>query len=167
MHCLIDPEMAAHRLPVLRAADVQEPLVNPPLHWAIKHLKELSPDQWLSAAEPREEGWLQLGCDVTSREALIPKNGTDKTILIGLCTLIKSQQQNKWQLTSPRAYWSVVWVYSLRSVERRRNADKKNSCHIKPNRQTGTKTLYWGVINCHVMKCTDVWCGATEYIVQN
>lgn len=66
LYALFDPEVAAHGLPVLRAADVEQPLVHTPLHGGVKNLKELGSDQRLSAAKPREERWLQLRCDVTS-----------------------------------------------------------------------------------------------------
>ena len=66
LYALLDPEVAAHGLPVLRAADVEQPLVDAPLHGGVEHLEELGSDQRLSAAEPREEGGLQLGRDVTS-----------------------------------------------------------------------------------------------------
>lgn len=74
LNALFDPEVAAHGLPVLRAADVEQPLVDAPLHGGIKHFKELGSDQRLGAAKAREERWLQLGCDVTSRKALISED---------------------------------------------------------------------------------------------
>lgn len=52
LYALFDPEVAAHGLPVLRAADVEKPLIDTPLHGAVKHLKELCSDEWLSAAKP-------------------------------------------------------------------------------------------------------------------
>jgi len=52
LYALFDPEVAAHGLPVLRAADVEQPLIDTPLHGGIKHLKELGSDQWLSAPKP-------------------------------------------------------------------------------------------------------------------
>ena len=58
--------MAAHGLPVLGAADVEQPLVDPPLHGRVEHLEELGPDEGLGAAQARQEGRLQLGRDVTS-----------------------------------------------------------------------------------------------------
>lgn len=60
LNALFDPEVAAHGLPVLGAADIEQPLVDAPLHGGVKHLEKLGSDQWLSAAEPREEGRLQL-----------------------------------------------------------------------------------------------------------
>ena len=64
--------MAAHGLPVLGAADVEQPLVDAPLHGRVEHLEELGPDEGLGAAQARQEGRLQLRRDVTSREALVP-----------------------------------------------------------------------------------------------
>lgn len=52
LYALFDPEVAAHGLPVLRAADVEQPLIDTALHGGVKHLKELGSDQWLSAAKP-------------------------------------------------------------------------------------------------------------------
>lgn len=72
LNALFDPKVTAHGLPVLRAADIKEPLVDAPLHGGIKHLKELRSDQRLSTAQTRQEGWLQLRCDITSRQTLIP-----------------------------------------------------------------------------------------------
>lgn len=66
LDALFDPEVAAHGLPVLRAADVEEPLVDAPLHGGVEHLEELGSDERLGAAKPRQEGRFQLGCDVTS-----------------------------------------------------------------------------------------------------
>jgi len=78
LDALLDPEVAAHGLPVLRAADVEQPLVHAPLHGGVEHLEELRSDERLSAAEPRQEGRLQLGRDVAARKALVPK-GCDGT----------------------------------------------------------------------------------------
>lgn len=66
LNALFDPEVAAHGLPILRAAGVEQPLVHAPLHGGIKHLEELCSDERLGAAKARQEGWFQLGCDVTS-----------------------------------------------------------------------------------------------------
>lgn len=66
LNALLDPEVAAHGLPVLRAAGVEQPLVHSPLHGGIKHFKELCSDERLGAAKARQEGWFQFGCDVTS-----------------------------------------------------------------------------------------------------
>lgn len=63
--------MVSHGLPVLRAGDIQKPLINFPFHGGIKHLKELRSDVWLRTAKAWEEGWLQFGCDVASWKALI------------------------------------------------------------------------------------------------
>lgn len=63
--------MVSHGLPVLRAGDIQKPLINFPFHGGIKHLKELCSDVWLRTAKAWEEGWLQFGCDVASWKALI------------------------------------------------------------------------------------------------
>lgn len=52
LDALFDPEVAAHGLPVLRAADVEQPLIDTTLHGGIKHLKELGSDLRLSAAQP-------------------------------------------------------------------------------------------------------------------
>lgn len=66
LNALFDPEVAAHGLPVLRAAGVEQPLVHAPLHGGIKHLEELCSDERLGAAKARQEGWFQFGRDVTS-----------------------------------------------------------------------------------------------------
>lgn len=66
LYALFDPEVAAHGLPVLRAADVEKPLIDAPLHGGVKHLEELRSDEGLGAAKPRQEGRFQLGCDVAS-----------------------------------------------------------------------------------------------------
>lgn len=66
LNALFDPEVAAHGLPVLRAAGVQQPLVYAALHGGIKHFEELCSDERLGAAKARQEGWFQLRCDVTS-----------------------------------------------------------------------------------------------------
>lgn len=71
LNALLDPEVVSHGLPVLRAGDIQKPLINFPFHGGIKHLKELCSDVRLRAAKAWEEGWLQFGCDVASRKALI------------------------------------------------------------------------------------------------
>lgn len=52
LYALFDPEVAAHGFPVLRAAHVEQPLIDAPLHGGIKYIKELCSDQWLSAAKP-------------------------------------------------------------------------------------------------------------------
>lgn len=52
LYALLDPEVAAHGLPVLRAADVEKPLIDTSLHGAVKNLKELCSDEWLSATKP-------------------------------------------------------------------------------------------------------------------
>lgn len=52
LYALFDPEVATHGLPVLRTADVEKPLIDPPLHGGIKHLKELCSDLRLCAAKP-------------------------------------------------------------------------------------------------------------------
>lgn len=72
LNALFDPEVAAHGLPVLRAAGVEQPLVHAALHGGIKHLEELCSDERLGAAKAWQEGWFQLGCNVTSWEAFIP-----------------------------------------------------------------------------------------------
>lgn len=51
LDALFDPEVAAHGLPVLRTADVEEPLIDTPLHGGVKHLEKLGSDQRLRAAE--------------------------------------------------------------------------------------------------------------------
>ena len=66
LSALLDPEVAAHGLPVLGAADVEQPLVDTALHGRVEHLEELGPDEGLGAAQARQEGRLQLGRDVTS-----------------------------------------------------------------------------------------------------
>lgn len=51
LNALFDPEVAAHGLPVLRAAGVEQPLVHTALHGGIKHLEELCSDERLGAAK--------------------------------------------------------------------------------------------------------------------
>lgn len=72
LYTLLDPEVVSHRLPVLRAGDIQQALVDPALHGVVKDLKELGPDEWLSTTESREEGRLKLGRQLTAREILVP-----------------------------------------------------------------------------------------------
>lgn len=63
--------MVSHGLPVLRAGDIQKPLVDFPFHGGIKDLKELRSDVRLRTAKAWEEGWFQFGCDVASWKALV------------------------------------------------------------------------------------------------
>lgn len=60
LYALFDPEVAAHGFPVLRAANIEQPLIDAPLHGRVKHLEVLGSDQRLSAPQPREKSRLQL-----------------------------------------------------------------------------------------------------------
>lgn len=44
LDALFDPEVVAHGLPVLRTANVKQPLVYAALHGGVEHLEELGPD---------------------------------------------------------------------------------------------------------------------------
>jgi len=60
LDALFDPEVSGHGLPVLRADDVQQTIVEPPANACVKHFHELLSNVWLRATESTEERRLQL-----------------------------------------------------------------------------------------------------------
>lgn len=110
---LFDPEVASHGLPVLWAANIQKPLIDSSLHWCIKHLKIFCSNQWLGAAQPWQECWLQLGCYVTSWKVLIPekkkKTNTEVLQTNAARLLLYLPYETAWNAAWQQTTW---WVFS-------------------------------------------------------
>ena len=64
--------MTRHRLPVLRARDVEEAVVEPLLDAAVEDSHELLAYGRLRAAQTGEEGRLQLGRQLTTAQGVVP-----------------------------------------------------------------------------------------------
>ena len=59
---LLNPVVRSHRLPVLAAHHIHQPVVDSLPHRAVKDLTEFGSNVGLSAAETSQEGGLQLAC---------------------------------------------------------------------------------------------------------
>lgn len=66
LNALLDPKMVSHGLPVLGAGHVEQTLIDPTLHRAVKDLKELGPDERLGTSQPGKEGRLELGSQLAA-----------------------------------------------------------------------------------------------------
>ncbi len=76
LDALFDPEVAAHGLPVLRARDVEQAVVDAALHALVEHLDELVADVRLVAAQAAQERRLQLRGQFTAAQSLVPAEST-------------------------------------------------------------------------------------------
>lgn len=61
LQTLFNPIMLANVLPVLRAYNVEQPVVYPPPDALVEHFEELGPNVWLRATKTGKEGGLQFG----------------------------------------------------------------------------------------------------------
>ena len=58
---LLDPIVRQNGLPVLRADDVQQPVVQAPSHAVVQHFEEFRSGRWLRAAQTSQKSWFQFG----------------------------------------------------------------------------------------------------------
>ena len=77
--------MTRHGLPVLRARDVEEAVVEPFLDAAVEDSHELLTDGRLRAAQTGEESGLQLGRQLTTAQCVVPAaTGGDAQVRVAL-----------------------------------------------------------------------------------